>query len=67
MEAITRIKNTDYLAAKKIYKNRENIHSNLNCTKITQHIFIKLMDKVTIHVEKMEKRDMRVENIVVTT
>jgi hypothetical protein len=52
MEAIVHIKNTDYLAAKKIYKNRENIHSNLNCTKITQHIFIELMDKVTIHVEK---------------
>jgi hypothetical protein len=67
MEAIARIKNTDYLAAKKIYKNRENIHSNLNCTKITQHIFIELMDKVIIHVEKMEKRDKRVENIVVTT
>jgi CRISPR-associated protein Cas8b1/Cst1 subtype I-B len=54
MEAIARIKNTDYLAAKKIYKNRKNI-------------FIELMDKVIIHVEKMEKRDKRVENVVVTT
>jgi hypothetical protein len=48
-------KNTDYSTTKKIHRNREIFILILILQKVTQHIFIELMDKVTIHAEeKME-------------
>jgi hypothetical protein len=49
---IERLTRTPTIQPLKKYIEIGNIHFDLNPTKVTHHIFIELMDKVTIHAEE---------------
>jgi hypothetical protein len=58
---IERLTRTPTIQPLKIHRNRKIFILILILQKVTQHIFIELMDKVTIHAEeKMELQDKRV-------